>query len=125
MIKIIFEGNSIENCNSVIIVPVKAIEEHGYIQTLTAKNDASSKHEFHAMAQMAYFQFQDDELEITTITDEIIVESGDSRDVLQSGLVLCRDLAGAFYVVMHEGLSGQKLLEAANRFCTRWVRIDI
>ena len=77
------------------------------------------------MAQMAYFQFQDDELEITALVGEIKVESVESVETLHSGMVLCRDLSGAFHVMIHEGLNRKKLLEAAYRFCTRWVRLDI
>lgn len=125
MIKIYLEKKIIVDCTSVIIVPDKAIEEPGYIQTLTVKNDASSKHEFHAMAQMAYFQFQDDELEIKTLVGEIKVKSGESVETLHSGMVLCREPSGVFQVLVHEGGDRKKLLESAYRFCTRWVRLDI
>jgi len=125
MIKLYIEDKVVEDCTSVIIVPEKAVEEPGYIKTLTAKNDVSSKHEFHAMTQMAYFQFQDDELEVTEPNGEIRVESGETSEILQSGMVLYRDTNNAFFVLIHEGLNRKKILEAAYRFCTRWVRLDI
>ncbi len=125
MIKINLEGEIIEECESIIIVPERAVKEPGYIQTLTVKTHASSKHEFSAMAQMAYFQFQDDELEIKETNEDIKVEFDDSVIILLCGLVLYRDVGGEFIVVMHQGLNRKKILEAAYRFCTRWVRLDI
>ncbi len=125
MIKIQFEEGIFEKCTSVIIVPGRAVEEPGYIQTLTINKDAFSKHEFSAMAQTAYFQYQDNELEITETAENIKVELGDDVIILKLGLVLSRDVGGVFNVVMHKGLNSNKLLEAAHRFCTRWVRLDI
>lgn len=125
MIKVSLEDTVVEDCASVIIVPEKAIEEPGYIMTLTASSDGSSKHEFHAMAQMAYFQYQDDELEITEAKGKIRVSSGETDNIIESGMVLFRDSSGAFHVFMHESLNKKKILEAAYRFCTRWVRLDI
>lgn len=115
----------IEECTSAILVPDNATEEAGYIQTLTEKNDASAKHEFHAMAQMAYFQFQDDELEIDEASAAIHIVSGERTEVLESGLLLYRDAQGGFHAIIHKDLPKKKLLESAYRFCTRWVRLDI
>ncbi|MFN2353554.1 MAG: hypothetical protein ABR512_03375 [Desulfopila sp.] len=123
--KIYTAKGCIEDCASAILVPHKAIEEAGYIQTLTDKNDASAKHEFHAMAQMAYFQFQDDELEVDNTSAAIHIVSGERTEVLESGLLLYRDAEGGFYAIIHQDLPKKKLLEAAYRFCTRWVRLDI
>ncbi len=125
MLNIYFEDTSIENCSSVIIIPEKAIEEAGYIQTLTRKNDASSKHEFHALAQTAYYQFQDDELPIDIVKGIIRIESGDHQDKQSGAMVICRENSGGFRACVHEGLPAKKLLEAANRFCSRWVRLDL
>lgn len=124
--KIYTAEGCVEDCSSAILVPYKAIEEAGYIQTLTEKNDASAKHEFHAMAQMAYFQFQDDELELEgTSSAAIHIICGERTEVLESGLLLYRDTQGGFRAIIHRDLPKKKLLEAAYRFCTRWVRLDI
>lgn len=125
MLKIYNEEELIDQCVSVILVPEKAIDEAGYIITMTAKNDASSKHEFHAMAQMAYFQFQDDELSMKDVSGSLAIESEDRRESVSNGLVLYRQSDGSFYALAHVGLNKKKLLEAAYRFCTRWVRLDI
>lgn len=116
---------TITDCVSLIIVPEIAIDEPGYIKTMTIKEAAHAKHEFQAMAQMAYFQFQDDELEITPLQGPLGITFREETDYLAAGMVLYRDSAGQFHALVHEGQNRKKLLEAAYRFCTRWVRLDI
>ena len=115
----------INDCASVILVPEKAIEEPGYILTLTENNDTSAKHEFHAMAQMAYFQYQDGELEIIDIEGDVQVVTVDRNEIMNEGLLLYRDVQGGFHACVHQGINKKKLLETAYRFCTRWIRLDI
>ena len=55
-------------CGSALLVPEIAEREPGYIKALTSSSAAASKHEFHALAQMAYYQYQDDEIEVTPLT---------------------------------------------------------
>lgn len=116
---------TITDCVSLIIVPEIAIAEPGYIKTLTVKEAAHAKHEFQAMAQMAYFQFQDDELEITPLHEPLGITFREETEYLVVGMILYRDLAGQFHALVHEGQNRKKLFEAAHRFCTRWVRLDI
>jgi hypothetical protein len=124
--KILTHEREIEDCVSVVMVPERAIDEPGYIQVLTTNTSASSKHEFQAMAQMAYFQFQDGELEVQPITGEVRVEAVDGVvETMASGMLQYRDSQGGFHVLIHEGVNRKKILEAAYRFCTRWVRLDI
>ncbi len=125
MFKITSSENVIEECKKLIVVPVKALEEHGYIQTLAENHENSAKHEFHAMAQMAYFQYQDDELTIIDLDGDVLIESTDMEISIDSGLILCRKEDGSFVVLVHKDLNTKKLLEAAYRFCTRWIRLDI
>lgn len=115
----------INDCESVIIVPEIAVEKPGYINTLTIKDSAHAKHEFHAMAQMAYFQFQDDELSIEEIESSLSVDLGTQNVELSGGMILCRNVTGEFRVLAHVMQDRKKLLEAAYRYCTRWVRLDI
>ncbi len=116
---------TIEDCESVILVPAIAVTEPGYIKTLTIKGTAHAKHEFHAMAQMAYFQFQDEELE-SIETDTLLTVASETEHVeMGDGMVLYRTLVGEFCVIFHTGEKKKTLLEAAYRYCTRWVRLDI
>ncbi len=118
-------GRTISDCVCLIIVPEIAVFEPGYIKAITVKAIAHAKHEFQAMAQMAYFQFQDNELEITLLQESLEVIFQGETEYLTAGMVLYRDQAGQFHALIHEGQNSKKLLEAAYRFCTRWVRLDI
>ncbi len=113
-------------CSCAIVVPEKAIDEHGYIKTFTAGLAGQGKHEFQALAQTAYYQFQDDELDIVCIQSPVLLEQGDEAGtVVAGGMVIFRDGDGCIKAAFHAGQRAKKLLEAANRYCTRWVRLDI
>ncbi len=116
---------ALTECESIVIVPERAIQEAGYIKTFTIKDSAYAKHEYHAMAQMAYFQFQDDELDVVEVDSVVTVTSGEEIFELVDGLILCRVEDGSFPIVAHKMQNKKKLLEAAYRYCTRWVRLDI
>jgi hypothetical protein len=117
------DGNQTD-CICLLIIPEKAIDEPGYIKGLHCSG-ATNKHELHALAQTAYFQYQDDELEFVSISQPIVISSPSENEQLEAGLVLLRDRDGTIKAVVHEFVSMKKLLESANRFCTRWVRLDI
>lgn len=112
-------------CESVIVVPEKGIEEHGYIQVMTVKDSAHAKHEYHAMAQVAYFQYQDDELEIKEVDPPVNICSRGEDTVAEDGMILYRDAEGRFHTLALGQPNRKKTLEAAYRYCTRWVRLDI
>lgn len=119
------EQTILADCVSTIIVPELAISEAGYIKMFTVKDSAHAKHEYHAMAQMAYFQFQDEELEIEEALSAITIVCDGEKIELNSGMVIYRDQAGEFHVLVHAVQNKKKILEAAYRYCTRWVRLDI
>jgi hypothetical protein len=125
LITITFLNTIISDCESIIVVPEMALKEAGYIKMFTVKDNAHAKHEYHAMAQMAYFQFQDDELEIVDIDSRVSVTYGKEHLNLDAGLILYRDQEGAFRVLVHLLQNRKKLLESTYRYCTRWVRLDI
>ncbi len=125
MISITCENRSINDCTSVVIVPEIAVREAGYIKALTGSAKSGSKHEFHALAQMAYFQYQDDELEAEPLEGICHIVQENSVETLESGLLIYRNEAGEIHIASHGNVNCKKLLEAANRYCTRWVRLDI
>ena len=112
-------------CGSVIIVPEKAVSEAGYIRTMTAHATAHAKHEFHAMAQMAFYQYQDGELEVEIVQGPVTVGFKDQIETLSSGMLIGVDNRGGLRLIAQDGQNIKKLLETAHRFCTRWVRLDI
>ena len=115
----------VADCIGVVLVPENALAEPGYIRTMTANREAHAKHEFFAMAQMAYYQYQDDELELHRVEEPIVVTQEGTREEIGSGMVICRDRGGELQVLVHAALNAKRMLEAANRYCTRWVRLDI
>ena len=114
-----------QKCRTVHVVHVRPVAEPGYIKAFTVADAGSAKHEYHALAQMAYFQFQDEELTCTTVDSPLIIDSDGEPLSVNDGMVLCRDLAGAVLALNFAGENRKKLLEAAYRYCTRWVRLDI
>jgi hypothetical protein len=117
---------AIEDCETVIVVPEVAIREAGYVKTFTRKDSGYAKHEYHALSQMVFFQFQDDELEFHEIDDSpLMISCGVEQIVSSDGLVIYRDLAGELHVLVHRLQNRKKLLETAYRYCTRWIRLDI
>ena len=120
-----YDDTKVVDCLNAVLIPAQAIEESGYIKTFTSKSDGHSKHEFHALAQVAYFQSQDNELEYKTVQGVMLIEQQDVVAELSAGMVLIRDVRGNLYALVHQGQNRKKLLEAGYRFCTRWVRLDI
>lgn len=108
-----------------IVVPEIALEEPGYILTMSAVASGHAKHEFFALAQMAYYQFQDDELVVHRVAQPIRIEQNGQRELVEAGMVILRQENGELQVCGHEHLNAKKMLEATNRYCTRWVRLDI
>lgn len=112
-------------CRTVLVVPERAIAEPGYIKAYAATDSVSAKHEYHALAQMAYFQLQDDELDCAEVLSPLTVDDGVEAQRVEDGMVLCRDTTGTVSALVIAGQNRKKLLEAAYRYCTRWVRLDI
>jgi hypothetical protein len=125
MISIHSTIENFEELETVIVVPAKAADEAGYIQMFSAKDSGHAKHEYQALAQMAYFQWQDDELEVRETDSPLTVAAAGESIELRGGLLVCRDKSGAVFVFAQAGQNRKKLLEAAYRYCTRWVRLDI
>jgi hypothetical protein len=120
-----FEDDSVTECSSAIIILERAIIEAGCIRTMTTNANAHSKHEFHAMAQIAFSQFQEGELDIEAVHGPLTVQWKNEVETIVAGLVVFLDLQGNFHLIAHPGQNVKKLLEVAHRFCTRWVRLDI
>jgi hypothetical protein len=120
-----FQDDTVTECSSAIIIPERAITEAGYIRTLTTNPEAHSKHEFHAMAQIAFSRFQDGELDIEAVHGPLTFEWKNEVETITAGLVVFLDSQGNFRLIAHSGQNAKKLLQAAHRFFTRWIRLDI
>lgn len=124
-IRIQGETLNIDDCQTAIVVPENAVSEAGYIKTYTCTESGHAKHEFHALAQMAYFRFQDGEIDVVQCDAPLRINDGREDAVLQAGLILYRDQSGELHLLATAHQNNKKLLEAAYRYCTRWVRLDI
>lgn len=125
LIRVEWGQNGSAGCVCLLIVPGRAVAEPGYIKWMHVSG-ATDKHEIQALAQTAYYQFQDDELDLVVTSDKILVQPpGRESDLSEDGMIMFRDGGGAIRAVVHDTADTQNLLEAANRFCTRWVRLDI
>ncbi len=124
-ISVMSDDINLTDCVSIIIVPEVALKEAGYIKMFTVKDEAHAKHEYHAMAQMAYFQYQDEDLEIQELKSPVSIVCGEENIELSDGMIIGRVRTGEFYVLIHAMQNRKKILEAAYRYCTRWVRLDI
>lgn len=113
------------DCEMTIVAPQKALEEGGYIKVFTVKENAHAKHEYHAIAQMAYFQYQDEELSLRECQSPIKITTASDTIELQSGVVMYKLANGEFHVLVTGDVNRKKMLEAVYRYCTRWVRLDI
>jgi hypothetical protein len=113
--------DTVTECSSAIIIPERAITEAGYIRTMTTAAEAHSNHKFHAMAEIALSRFEEGELDIQTVHGPLTAEWKNEVETIAAGLVVFRNS----HLIAHPGQDGKKLLQAAHRFFTRWIRLDI
>jgi len=112
-------------CKSVIVIPEIALADAAYIRSFTTVSSVHSKHEFHTLAQIALIEFDDDEIEPQKIVGKISLTAGEEIFDLESGMIICRLVSEEFSIYMNTDQSPRKYLETANRYCTRWVRLDV
>lgn len=124
-LKLQFDSKVVDNCETVIVVPDKALTEPGYIKSFTLKDSGHAKHELHALAQMVYFQFQDEELDVVEVGEVIKVADESENVELRDGMILFKLTDGSISAASQGMINRKKYLEAAYRYCTRWVRLDI
>ena len=124
-IAIRFEDDTVTACSSVIIIPERAMIEPGYIKTLTTNSTAHSKHEFHAIAQIALSRFQDGELEVEIVNGPLTIQWKEEIETITAGVLVFLDSQGNLNLIDNSSQNVNKLLQLAHRFCTRWVRLDI
>jgi hypothetical protein len=117
-------GKTLE-CDTLILVDDRALEEEGHITMLSSNSGPQTKHEFYALSQMALIQFQDEELEVSSVEAPIKVARKNAVSEIASGMAISRTGDGELSVLAHTALPWRKLLETAHRYCTRWIRLDV
>jgi hypothetical protein len=123
-ISVVAEGTALD-CETAILVGTLALEEDGHVTMLSTHSGPQTKHEFYALAQMALFQLQEEELEVSVVKGPIHVAWKDEKSDISAGMAICRTTAGVVSVLAHGDEPWRKLLEAAHRYCTRWIRLDV
>jgi hypothetical protein len=112
---------------TVIVVPAEAPGDAGRIVLATASATATAKHDLRALAQMALFDVEEGALTPEPVPRGCMVRIGTGGDArtLDRGLVIVRDVRGAPRVLAVGDDDARKLLAAAYRYTTRWVRLDV
>ena len=113
------------SCRAVIVIPEIALVDATYIRSFSTASSVRSKHEFYTLAQIALIQFDDDEITPQKVTGELRITAGEEKFVLESGMLICRLESDGYLIFTNTDKSPRKYLETANRYCTRWVRLDI
>ncbi len=113
------------DCRAVIVIPERALADATYIRTFSTASPVRSKHEFYTLAQIALIEFDDDEIKPQPVAGKISVAAGDEIFDLEAGMIICRLESEEFSIYMNSDQSVRKFIETANRYCTRWVRLDI
>lgn len=119
-----YESTRIDDCQYAILVPQQALNG-ARIALVGGETDSQSKHSLHALSQMAYYQFQDSELEPVIMHGNCLVTGNTISETMGNGLIIVRQYSGIISILIHQELKAKPLLEAAHRYCTRWVRLDI
>lgn len=121
------EGGGIRalSAEAVILVPQQALIEAGFMRLLAADQTGQSKHTFQALAQTALLRFEDRELTPTSVTGTLRVSHGDQTLDLVQGVLIVRLSTGDVGVLTNCGQPIRRYLEAAHRYCTRWIRLDL
>ena len=119
-----YESTRIDDCQYAILVPQQALNG-ARIVLIGGETDSQSKHGLHALSQIAYYQFQDSELEPVRMQGNCTVTGDTIYETMENGLIVVRQITGIISILIHQELKAKPLLEAAHRYCTRWVRLDI
>lgn len=120
-----FEDDTVTEFSSAIIIPERAMIEAGHIRTLTTNSTAHSKHEFHAIAQIALSRFQDGDLEVETVDGPFTIKWKNEIETITAGVAVLLDSQRKIHLIGNSVKNVNKLLQSAHRFCTRWIRLDI
>ena len=78
------------------------------------------------MTQMALLQFREGELEVEAACGPPTIHWKEEAETIAApGVVLCLDSRGDLHLVGNPAQDVSKLIHLADRFCTRWVRLDL
>ena len=108
-----------------IAVPEIALSAPDHIRTFSATTGSQNKHNLYTLSQMMLIEFEDGELKPRQFQSDLTVTAGASRVRVDDGIVVARNLDGRLEVLSNAQKPLRKFVEVTNRFCTRWIRLDI
>lgn len=113
--------------DTAILVPADGPEYPDRLTGCVAGSEAEAKHTYHALSQIALYDYEDKVLEVETILPgHPLRVCNKGRDLsLDQGLIIVRDRSGKIRILAHKSTSVYDLLKFAHRHCTRWIRLDI
>ncbi len=124
-IRILSTDQLVCECLAAIVVPEIALSVPGHIRAFSATAGSQSKHSLYALSQMMLIEFEDGELQLRRFQFDLTVTTGVSLLQVDNGIVVVRNLDGRLEVLSNAVKPLRKFIEVANRFCTRWIRLDI
>ncbi len=110
-----------------ILVPVDAPSSPSKLAGFVTGSDATAKHAFHALSQIALYDFEDEILSIEEVPEgqTLVVKNHECDTPIDQGMVIVRDADGKVHIFAHDNVDHYRLLKFAHRHCTRWIRLDI
>ena len=124
-IRILSADQLVCECSAAIAVPEIALSEGGHIRTFSATAGSQAKHLFYALSQMMLMEFEDGELQPRRFQSDLTVTDGTDVVRVDDGIVVARHLGGQLEAMSNTARPLRKFIEVANRFCTRWIRLDL
>lgn len=125
VIRILSTEQLVCECSAAIAVPERALADPGHIRTFSATAASQSKHTVYALSRMMLIEFEDGELQPRRFQFDLTVTDGADPVRVDDGIVVARNLDGRLAVMSNAAKPLRKFIEVANRFCTRWIRLDI
>lgn len=110
-----------------IVIPVDSPSSPSKLAGFVAGSEATAKHAFHALSQIALYDFEDEILDIEAIPEGqlLVVKANECDTPIDEGMIIVRDTEGKVHIFAHDNVDHYRLLKFAHRYCTRWVRLDI
>ncbi len=112
--------------SSAIGLPSGAEENTGKMILWTTDSAHQRKHTLFSLMQTVQIRHEDKDLDIETFSGgPFILSFGEESTEVEHGVVVSTDESGAIHLYAHEDADIRSLIRAANKYCTRWIRLDV
>lgn len=126
-LRIYFKGEPLVEVDMLLMIPKDAPDYPDKVIAHVSGSPANAKHAYHAISQIALLDFEEELLteEEFPNGESLEVKQGDCFEELTEGIIIARDKSGKVRLFAHDTVDTMRLLRFANRYCTRWIRLDI